>query len=137
MERILVDSSAWVEFLRSGTHPVCDRIADLLDEDRVAMCGVVEMELLAGVRAAERPRLARLLSALPFLEVVHDDWTSAGVLLASLRSRGVTIPSTDALIAACCLRHQVALLTLDRHFDAVDGLAREPVGAGALEPQRR
>ena len=55
------------------------------------------------------------------------DFASAGDLLSDLREAGTSIPSMDALIAALALRHQVPLLAVDRHFDAVPGLQRHPV----------
>lgn len=46
---ILVDTSAWVEFLRDTDSPVCRRVDALLEAD-VATCDPVRMEVLAGAR---------------------------------------------------------------------------------------
>jgi len=43
----MIDTSAWVEFLRDTGSPVCDRV-DALVEGEVAVCEPVVMELLAG-----------------------------------------------------------------------------------------
>lgn len=56
------------------------------------------------------------------LQVEEIDFASAGDLLLELRSRGVTIPALDALIASLAVRREVPVLTLDQHFAAVPGL---------------
>lgn len=46
---VLIDTSAWIEFLRrGGDERVADEVGRLLDEAEAATCGVVEMELLQG-----------------------------------------------------------------------------------------
>lgn len=124
MPDVMVDSSAWIEFFRLGKGPTSDAVASLLSGGTAAICGVVEMELLQGVRAEERATLAELLEALPYAELEREDFVAAGELLGSLRRAGKLIPATDALIGACCLRRSMALLTLDRHFDAIPDLER-------------
>ena len=46
---ILVDTSAWIEFLRDTGTPVCDEVDRLLARD-VAICDAIRMEVLAGAR---------------------------------------------------------------------------------------
>ena len=46
---IVVDSSAWIEFLRDTDSPVCNAVDRLLDAD-LAVCDAISMEILAGAR---------------------------------------------------------------------------------------
>lgn len=46
---MLVDTSAWVEFLRDTGSPACRRVDDLLGAT-IATCPQVRMEVLAGAR---------------------------------------------------------------------------------------
>ncbi|MDO8632287.1 MAG: type II toxin-antitoxin system VapC family toxin [Phycisphaerales bacterium] len=39
-----------------------------------------------------------------------------------LKAAGTPLPENDIWIAAICLQHGLPLLTLDRHFDRIDGL---------------
>jgi len=105
-----------VDFFRVGAGPVAAAVDSLLEADRVVLCGVVELELLSGAGQKDAVRLTSLLAALRFVEITRDDFHSAGEQLAALRRRGVTVPATDALIAALCLRCSFMLLTTDRHF---------------------
>ena len=43
---ILVDTSAWIEFLRDTGSPVCTPVDELL-ADEIAVCDAVRMEVLA------------------------------------------------------------------------------------------
>ena len=63
---ILVDTSAWIEFLRDTGSPVCRRMDEVL-ADMVATCDPVRMEVLAGARSDSHLRDLRGLldSALP------------------------------------------------------------------------
>ena len=46
---IVVDTSAWIEFLRDTDSPVCNAVDGLLDAD-LAVCDAISMEILAGAR---------------------------------------------------------------------------------------
>jgi len=39
-----------------------------------------------------------------------------------LRSAGTPLPENDIWIAAVCIQHRLTLLTLDRHFERIEGL---------------
>jgi predicted nucleic acid-binding protein len=60
---ILVDSSAWIEYLRDTGLPACHRVDQLLSsETLIATCDTVVMELLAGSSSErEATMLLRLL----------------------------------------------------------------------------
>ena len=122
---VLVDTSAWVAFFR-GHDPVRRRVVELVASGRALRCGPVELELRQGLRRREAPAVLNAWSALSVLPVDALDFTRAGDLLRDLRERGRTMPSLDGLIAALAVRHEVVLLTLDRHFDGVPGLKLDP-----------
>jgi len=124
MADVLVDTSAWIEALRGRDKRLRAMVDALLDQDRAVLCGLVELELLQGFRTGEGELLASLFEALPFIEVDRRDWKAAGTLLADLRAGGITIPASDGLISALCLRHDLMLLTLDKHFDHIPRLRR-------------
>lgn len=54
-----------------------------------------------------------------------DGGTAAGCgrLFALLCRTGRPIPVNDLWLAATALQHGLTLVTLDRHFEAIDGLA--------------
>ena len=124
MADVMVDSSAWIDYFRHAEGAVGDRVSDLLDEDRIVLCGMVELELLQGVRPRERRALRDLLKALSYVETERRDFVAAGERLAKLRRQGVTIPASDGVIAELCIRHHLRLLAIDRHFDHLAEIER-------------
>ena len=128
-EHVLVDTSAWVAFFR-GSLPGSTEVRTLLTEDRALRCGPVELELRRGLRRHDAAAVLGVWSAVLPLPIEAIDFTSAGNLLRDLAAAGRTLPSTDGLIAALALRHDVPLLTLDRHFEAVPDLRRWPLEGG-------
>lgn len=121
---VLVDSSVWIEYLRSGQGAASDTVDALLQEDRATICGVVEMEIYQGLRSRERKRVSELFAALPYLETGRQDYIAAGNRLGELRREGITIPLADCLIGVLCQRYGLPLLTLDRHFDHLPEVER-------------
>ncbi len=118
---ILVDTSAWVEFLRATGSPVHLRMRTLLD-DEAPLCTteVVVMEILAGARDEERAASLQRLLARHELLAVHglSDYETAAQIFRRSRSRGATIRNlTDCLIAAVAVREQIPVLHRDRDFD--------------------
>ena len=115
---VLVDTSAWIEFFRRRDGNTGDTVADLVNRDQAILAGPVMTELLRGVRGSkEAGQLRTLLRALPYVEVQRPDWEAAGKSLRDLRSRGLTLALTDAVIAAVASRHGLGILTLDKDFE--------------------
>jgi predicted nucleic acid-binding protein len=117
----LIDTSAWVEYLRatdSGAHRAVRR---LLEADaEVQTTDVVVMEVVAGARDDEHLRqLRRLMARCQYIPVEGlDDYESAAALYIQCRRAGSTVRRlTDCLIAAVALRSDLAVLHSDRDFD--------------------
>jgi len=120
---ILVDSSAWVEFLRAtGSSTHLSLRSALQGEVELASTDVIVMEILAGARDdADRDRLRRLLYGLEFLAVDGPaDYEQAAELYRLCRGKGETPRKlTDCLIAAVAIRNDAELLCEDADFDAI------------------
>ena len=117
---ILIDTSAWVEFLRDTGSVVSMRVDAELDGD-IAICDAIRMEVLAGARdeshlEALRGLLARA-SVLP-TEPAHYD--TAAMLYRRCRGEGETVQRLiDCLIAAVAIGADVPVLHRDADFDVL------------------
>lgn len=120
---ILVDSSAWIEFLRATGSPTHLRVRALIAADApLATTDVILMELLAGAPTAQAATdIRRLLLRGEWLPVQAPiDWEAAADLHRICRHRGETVRKlTDCLIAAVAIRHDAALLHRDADFDVL------------------
>ena len=119
---ILVDTSAWIGYLRGDERPAAKRLQALLDRGvPVAVTSVVAQELLQGVATAEAfERLERYLASQVRVEP-SDPWlgaVEAARIYGACRAAGVTVRSTvDCLIAHIAIEHDLPLLHDDRNFD--------------------
>lgn len=120
---VLVDTSAWVEFLRatgSAHHWWLHRA--IADETPLSWTDPILYELTAGAGGTARAaQLRALLFRGPMLAVAGlQDWEDAARLYRAARARGVTVRSTvDCLIAAVALRTETPVLARDRDFAAL------------------
>lgn len=117
---ILIDTSAWIEFLRDTGSPTCNEVDRLLAED-IATCDVIRMEVLAGARGEAHLRdLRGLLARATVLPIGPADHESAAALHRTCRRAGATDRKLmGCLIAAVALREDVAVLHVDADFDAI------------------
>ena len=116
----LVDTSAWVEFLRASGSPTHLRLRELVGaRSPLFTTDVVVMEVLAGARGDEHlVSLRRLLNVASFLPTEPSDYEEAASLYRRCRAQGATVRKlTDCLIAAVAIRHEVAVLHNGGDFD--------------------
>lgn len=124
--RILLDTNAY-SALRRG-HPA---VADRVRRARWLLLSVVVIgELHYGFRHGSRPEenLRDLEAFLdhPYVQTLPVTLTTAdrfGRLAADLRRKGRPVPTNDLWIAAQALETGAELMTFDRHFQAIEGLA--------------
>lgn len=120
---VLVDTSAWVEYLRGTGSSHHEWLRDAIaHEQPLGWTDPILYELTAGARSAQRAaELRGLLLRGPLLAVAGlRDWEDAARLYRSARSGGLTVRSTvDCLIAAVAIRTGAPLLARDRDFAAL------------------
>jgi predicted nucleic acid-binding protein len=117
---ILIDTSAWVEFLRDTGSAACDRVDDLL-EGEFATCHPIRMELLAGARDDRHlGQLRGLLARAVLLATPPAHYEAAAALYRSCRRQGLTVRSLiDCLIAAHAIDADAELLQDDVDFEVL------------------
>ena len=128
--RVLLDTDAYSALKRA--HPA---VVDIIRRsDEVLLSTVVAGELLYGFRCGHRYERNRdeldEFAASPFVTVVPVTMATAdrfSRIAAALKARGKPIPTNDIWIAAQAMETGAELLSFDRHYDSVDGLAWRPL----------
>lgn len=117
---VLIDTSAWVEFLRDTGSTVCARVDDLLDGE-IAVCDPIRMEVLAGARdELHLHSLRRLLARATVLPTDSAHFEEAAALFRRCRQESETVRRLmDCLIAAVAIRSGVPVLHRDGDFDVL------------------
>lgn len=121
--RVLVDTSAWADFLNGYPSPAAEALAELLaGEEDVCTCGIVVSEVFQGLRRdRSRQAIRRFFQELRFLEPSGIDlYHRAADIYRFLRRRGHTVRSTiDCVIAAIADENGCHVLARDRDMDAI------------------
>ena len=116
--KVLIDTSAWIDFLNGHASPERRAVAELVaGEEEICTCGVVVAEVFQGLcRNKVRGELQRLFQNLLFLEASGIAiYLRAAEIYRSLREQGVTVRSTiDCLIAALAEENGCLILARDR-----------------------
>jgi predicted nucleic acid-binding protein len=118
---IIADSSAWVDFIRRPEERLGPPVRELLEQERLAMVGMVLAELLTGLRR-DPSGADNLILAVPFVQTDKDAWIRAGMIARDLERQGTPIPLGDVVIAATAMEGDHELLTRDKHFERIPGL---------------
>ncbi len=114
---VLVDTSAWIEYLNRSDNPTGTSLRGLLRQGRAGTTGLVLGELLQGTRnEREKDVVETLIGTTVQMEATTDTWRRAGRLASDLRRQGQTVALLDCLLAAVAMEYGAALLSLDRHF---------------------
>ena len=145
MTRVLVDTNVFIYALGAG-HPYRDPCRDVVAAlARREIQGETSVEILQELVHVRRRRTdardaaarAREILAwdLPVHELDVDDLERALTLI----ERDGSLPVRDAVHAAVALNREIgAVLSTDRDFDRIDGVARidpaDPVAVAALRP---
>jgi predicted nucleic acid-binding protein len=117
---ILVDTSVWIDFFSSSPGRAGNELRRMIDEvEPFALTGVVVTEILQGL-ARNANRIARFLSMWDLLEPRDfSTYREAAAISRLARSRGITLTTIDALIAAIALEHRASLFTLGKDFSHI------------------
>lgn len=125
MESVVLDTDA-ATHLQRGSLPA--GLEEQVGKATVALTFVTVGELFQGAvhaawgtrRVAALELFVSRLPIIPFSLAVARTW---GDLCGEALRRGRRVPANDAWVAACCITHDLPLLTFNRrHFDELPGL---------------
>ena len=119
MDKVLVDTSVWIEFFRKKA-PYYGIVLELMDDDRICCIGLILAELMQGAKSEkELNTIKEFLHVFDFLPESIDIWEDAGELSFVLQRKGVTVGLSDCYISVVTQSANAKLLTLDKHFSAI------------------
>jgi predicted nucleic acid-binding protein len=114
-----------VDYL-NGKEDAIQLFSSLADSG-IAISIITYAELYEGILGsrAQQERAQQLEELLQTIDVLPIDFEVAqrfAIIRRDLRHRGQLIPDPDVFIAATALRHNLTLMTRDRHFQRVESL---------------
>ena len=116
MSATVVDTSAWVDFLR-GERAAVPRVERLLADGAVAVTGPIRAEVLSGARTSgQYERLRGLFEGLIRIADPPGLWDRVAEYRFALARGGFQAEIVDLAIAVAALAGGHRLLTRDRDF---------------------
>jgi tRNA(fMet)-specific endonuclease VapC len=121
--KLLLDTNIVIEIFE-GNKTFADNINGLSE---FYISSVVLGELYVGINRVTNKikHIKKLNSFLKLCTVLNADRSTAkhyGTLIANLYKKGIPIPTNDVWIAAIAIQHKLTLITLDKHFNEIEGL---------------
>jgi len=116
--KVLIDSSGWIDFFRESRPKINWQIQQLLKEDRVLICGPIYVEVVGGCRTEQESyTVSQLYNELSFLELSREDFYPASLINQKLRKKGHALKGMDLLIAYLAIKNNCYLLHNDSDYD--------------------
>ena len=119
---IFVDTSIWIDFFAGRDVPHVAILEQLIiNEEDLALCGIVLTEILQGIADDRTFRKVRqYIKPLIMLPMPETVFIKAADIYRKLRKQGITIRKTnDCIIAATVLEHRCRLLHNDKDFKPI------------------
>lgn len=123
--KVLLDTNIYAGFKLGRTEIV----SFLIEADVILLSPIVLGELLFGFRHGTKleKNLAELrafldhdaVEVIPIREVTADRYAR---IAERLKRQGTPLPTNDIWVAAQAMEHGAELVTMDRHFEKIDGL---------------
>ena len=127
MKKILIDTNIYSAFKRNNRKIV----EKLKSVEYIGISATVLGEIYSGFTLGNKEKLncyeLELFLDTPRVHFLSLDETTAEIYAAifkQLKIKGKPIPTNDIWIAATAMQYGLALLTLDKHFENIDGLLR-------------
>ncbi len=125
MNRVLIDTNIYSEALRGNDHV----IPKLQSCEIIAISPIVIGELLSGFKGGNKyqknlDELNKFLDS-PRVRIIPVTFTTADFyseIFTKLKKAATPIPTNDIWIAACALENGLKIFTLDKHYQAIEGL---------------
>jgi len=127
---VLVDTSVWSLALRRtprdlnpAEKAVVAELAELINEGRAKILGLVRQELLSGIKTpGQFAKLQEILRSFPDEPLATSDYEAAAAASNQCRSKGLAVSVSDMLICAVAPSRGWAIFSIDPDFKRYAGV---------------
>lgn len=127
MKKILIDTNIYSAFKRNNRKIV----ETLKSVQYIGISATVLGEIYSGFKLGNKEKQncyeLELFFDTPRVHFLNLDETTAEIyatIFKQLKTKGKPVPTNDIWIAATSMQYGLALLTLDKHFENIDGLLK-------------
>jgi predicted nucleic acid-binding protein len=106
----IIDSDIAIDYLRLNDYAV-KLFEEWAQNGPLAISSLTHYEVYRGMRGGEEESTDNFLDSLVTIDVTIEIARNAGKLMNGLRTKGITIDTTDAVIAATAIKLNIPLIT--------------------------
>ncbi len=122
-DRILIDTSVWIEYFRNKSSSVAKKVDRVLEEDKVYVPKIIIAELMQGSKSIkELSVIEDFFDAFHIIDQKEDSWIKAGSLSYKLKKKGKNINLFDCYIAVIAQEYGCIIFSLNRHFKEIQSI---------------
>ena len=119
-DKVLIDTSVWIEFFRKKGSVVSLRLREFLNVGQACYTGPIAAELFQGAKTQKEIQIVgQLLENIHYVEITRTHYHHAGLISQKAARKGKTFSTIDMIIAVVAHDEQLALFTLDSHFQEI------------------
>lgn len=119
-EKILVDTSVWIDYFRNTSSQVSEMVDRMIDEDKICVPKIVMAELMQGAKSMKELSVIQdFFEAFHVIDQKEDTWIKAGRLSYDLKKKGKKIHLLDCYIAVMAQQYGCKIFTLNRHIQEI------------------
>jgi tRNA(fMet)-specific endonuclease VapC len=116
-DKVLIDTSVWVDFFRKKESPVSVKVREYLKLNRVCYAGPILVELYQGAKTQrEIEILDQLFDTISYIDITRDHYHHAGTISQKAAREGKVFSAIDVILAVLAHDGGLSLFSLDRHF---------------------
>lgn len=116
-DKILIDTSVWIEFFRKKGSPVSEKVREYLKLDTACYTGPIVIELLQGSKTPREIQIIEeLFNAMTYIDINRQHYHHAGLISQKAAREGNIFSVVDVILATLAYKEKLSLFSLDRHF---------------------
>lgn len=125
--KIIVDSSVWIDYFRSGVNS--GMLDTLIDENLIAVNDLILTEIIPTLQLKKQTRIIDLLNEIEKFDI-DIDWQQIRDFQYKCLKQGINnIGISDLIIAQNAIQNSTAVFSLDKHF----GLLKTVIGLSVFD----
>jgi predicted nucleic acid-binding protein len=119
-DKVLVDTSVWIEFFRKRESSISLRLREYLKLNQTCYTGPIAVELYQGAKTEREIHVIdRLLETIDYVEINREHYFLAGRTSQLAARRGKIFSTIDMIIAVLAHAENLLLFSLDHHFQEI------------------
>lgn len=119
-DKVLIDTSAWVEFFRKKRSDVSSKLKEYLRLNLSCYVGPIAVELYQGAKTDKEIQVVdQLLPTIEYVEISRKHYLHAGRISQKAAWKGKIFSTIDMIVPVVAHDESLTLFSLDHHFQDI------------------